>query len=232
MRRFTAEDFGYDFSKEEETESLVGASASKNDEGEKASASKDVVDDGKQSVPSTETPVEGSHYKLYEEQQHKAEENEEEDGKYRYQPEKIYRGGESYVVADDPSGGVAINGIQCLGAVCCCLTACLVICGGIIISFEEYRGSKLALIGSILIVLSIGACLCGCCSLCIGATTEGFDIGSSSSESQSRGDPNYREVKVRLRRLNDRYEKGCMKVEQSLKQVRLDVVGHLKEVCI
>jgi serine protease SohB len=62
------------------------------------------------------------------------------------------------------------------------------------------------------------------------ATDGLFDIGGSgTSTGSSRGDPNHKEVKVRLRRLNDRYEKGCLNAENALLRTRMDVVGQMKE---
>mmetsp|Transcript_27316 Transcript_27316/g.48323 ORF Transcript_27316/g.48323 Transcript_27316/m.48323 type:complete len:540 (-) Transcript_27316:669-2288(-) len=230
MGRFKPDDFGYDFaSREEETVSLV-LDKTKNEGSEKKTQTKDGAADATRikSPPTTAAAASGDvatsgAYKLYEEQSQK-----ETDGDYKYQPAKFYRGGESFVVSDDALGGMSVNGLECLGAICCCFTAALVTAGGIIIAYEQYKGELSLFVGVILLVLAAGTCLCSCCALCIGTSTDGFDLGSGSGD--SKADPNHREVKVRLRRLNDRYEKGCMKAEDTLGRVRLDVVGHIKEV--
>ena len=233
MERFKADDFAYDFAVEkEETVSLVGASD------DDATAKKTATDDS--NIEIVKAPeAEGTEksttdgYKLYEEKEEPkkeiTKETEDDDG-YKYEPPKGYRGGESFV-SDDSAEGVTINAIAFLGAVCCCLTVGLVIVGGILICYEQYKDSEsFLLVGTILIVLAVGACLCGCCSLCLGVATDGFDLGPGAN-GLSKGNQNHKEVKVRLRRLNDRYEKGCLNAENSLRQVRMDVVGQLKEVC-
>lgn len=241
MGRFKPDDFGYGFAVEkEETEALVSASETPKNASEAIEvqpASPDATVANASTKPSTDSLPSGvdgvSGYKLYEEKETAKEAPKEEDDDYFYEPEKRYRGGESFVVSDDSSsGGASINGIACVGALCCCLTVALVIAGGILISYEEYKNSASALMaGAILIVFAVGACLCGCCSLCVAAVTDGLDMGSSGSGGSSKGDPNYKEVKVRFRRLNDRYENGCLNAETSLRKVQLDVVGHMKEVC-
>ncbi|KAG7339260.1 peptidase S49 family protein [Nitzschia inconspicua] len=238
MGRFKPEDFGYDFAVEkEETEALVTTTTCETSKNASISVevqqptSTIIADISAQSSTDPSPVTEGdAGYKLYEEKE-PPKEAEKEDDDFHYQPEKRYRGGESFIVTDDSSsGGTTINGIACIGALCCCLTVALVIAGGILISYEEYKDSESALLaGAILIVFAVGACLCGCCSLCLGVATDGVNLGSSGSSDSSKGDPNYKEVKVRLRRLNDRYENGCMNAESSLKKVRLDVVGHMKE---
>jgi hypothetical protein len=238
MGRFNPDDFGYNFAVEkEETVALVSSNETSKEtpEGIALQTTTDPVGDNS-TKPSTDSSpaAEGdTGYKLYEEKEpQKEKEQNVDDGDYVFRPEKRYRGGESFVAADSSAGGGAsINGTACLGALCCCLTVALVITGGILISYEKYKDSESSiLVGSILIVLAVGACLCACCSFCLGMVTDELNLGSSSSSESSKGDPNYKEVKVRLRRLNDRYEKGCLNAESSLRRVRLDVVGHIKEV--
>jgi len=224
MGRYTTDDFGYDFKlKSEETKSLV-TSVSKS-EGKK--------------VPATPTqckPEGDAVYKLYEEQGGSPKNKKEDDdgGTYRYQPAKRYRGGENFFAASDSgTGTTSVNPIECIGASCCCITIILVIAGGILISYTKYNDSEDPVReklfgGAILLVLAVGSCLFGCCAFCIGTSTGG--LLDSSNTSVSKADPSYEEVQVRFRRLNDRYEKGCMKAEASLDQVRLDVVGHMKEI--
>ncbi|KAL3904123.1 MAG: hypothetical protein SGILL_010190, partial [Bacillariaceae sp.] len=253
MSRFKADDFAYDFAVEkEETEALVGARIDGDHGDEKAAqplaASSSNIEIVK--APTAETGTEKSTtptttdgYKLYEEKEETSKKEEvttkqkaDDDDDYKYEPPKGYRGGESFVVTDDASSGSSsINGIACMGAVCCCMTVGLVIAGGIMICYEQYKESEsFLLIGTILIVLAVGACLCGCCSLFLGMATDGFDMGSGSSSSGSgsstKGHQNHNEVKVRLRRLNDRYEKGCLNAENSLVRVRMDVIGQMKDV--
>jgi len=150
-------------------------------------------------------------------------EEKPEDERYVYHPAKRYRGGETYVFQGQQS---ATSAGVCVGMICCCLTICLVIAGGILISYKQYKDSERELLaGSILLVLSAAACLCGCCMFCIGCSTDTLHTAAEVS-----ADPYYKEIKVRFRRLNDRYEKGCLKEEESLSRARLDVVGHMKEV--
>ena len=221
MGRYTTDDFGYDFtSKREETKSLV------------ASVSKSEVE----KVPATPTqckPEGGAEYKLYEEQgESQKTKKEDNDGEtYRYQPAKRYRGGENFFAASDSgTGTTSVNPIECIGACCCCLTISLVIAGGLLLSYTKYEESSdpMLFAGAILLVFAVGSCLFGCCAFCIGTSTGG--LLDSSNTSVSKADPSYDEVQVRFRRLNDRYEKGCMRAEAGLEQVRLDVVGHMKEI--
>jgi hypothetical protein len=239
MGRFKPDDFGYDFAvDQEETEALVSSNESPKKEPEVSTVPTTDPAGGNSTKPSADSSpgTEGeTGYKLYEEKElQKENEKTVDDEDYSFRPEKRYRGGESFVVTDDSAGsGASINGTACLGALCCCLTVALVIAGGVLISYEEYKDSEVAvLIGAILIVLAVGACLCGCCSFCLGMVTDELNLGSSSSSDSSKGDPNHKEVKVRLRRLNDRYENGCLNAEASLTRVRLDVVGHMKEVSL
>jgi len=78
------------------------------------------------------------------------------------------------------------------------------------------------------LVLAAASCLCACCVFCVGAIAESHCFGNDD-ESPS-GDANLKEVKVRFRRLNDRYEKGCLRAEGNLIRERLDVVGHMPEI--
>jgi hypothetical protein len=237
MGRYKPDDFGYNFAlKDEETESLlVPASGSKiqQQEIEITTSSGGAVTtttsskDGEKTTAGEEGVVASDTYKLYEENPLQNVDVDDDDKDYKYEPPKHNRGGESFVVSDDSMDGVKLNPMDCLGATCCCLTVVFLIAGGILIAYEKHKDELELLIGSILIVLAVSACVCGCCSLCIGSSSDSFDFGSGS-----KGDPNHKEVKVRLRRLNDRYEKGCMKAEDTLRRIRLDVVGHMKEVRI
>ena len=208
MGRYKPDDFGYSFA-EEEKASLVTDSP--------------LEEHSTSNVEMTTIPTGGDEdleYSLYEDQH--GEES------FRFRPPKRYRGGESFVAQDNMSGSPG-NAIICTGAVCCCLTIALVIAGGVLISYERYKDSDAQqLAGAIILVLAAGACICGCCTFCLGAITE--ELGLSGSTGGSKEDPNYKEVQVRLRRLNDRYEKGCLKAEDNLQKARLNVVGHMKEV--
>ena len=200
MGRYEATDFGYGFAvQEEETLALVNTSGLEAD-GDKTTASKSNNNNDEEielvKAPTKETETEKSEgvtspaaatdgYKLYEDKEERAKDAKEQDvvDDYKYEPPKGYRGGESFVVADDASGGgTTVNGIACLGAICCCITVALVIAGGILICYEQYKDSKsFLLVGTILIVLAVGACLCGCCSLCLGMVADGFSIGGGGS---------------------------------------------------
>ena len=222
MGRYTTDDFGYNFkSNNEETTSLV------------ASVTKSGGDDEeKNNLPEMKATDGGVEYKLYEEQ--KKENKSKDIESYHYQPTKHYRGGENFFASSDdtPGGGgsMAVNPIECIGAFCCCITVSLVIVGGIMLAYVKSNDAAdlMLFVGAILLVFAVGTCLCGCCALCIGTSTDGF--GSSSGTGVSKADPGFNEVQVRFRRLNDRYEKGCMKAEDGLQHVRLDVVSHMKEI--
>ena len=221
MGRYSTEDFGYDFpAKDEETTALVTptpTSQGANNDIESGSRVQSEAVDG------------GVGYELYEESQQRLQDQEP----YTYQPAKINRGGESFFASSGESiAGAAINPVECIGAFCCCVAISLVILGGIMVAYVKYQDQGgMFLLGTILLVVAAGTCLFGCCALCIGTAADGLvDSHSSSSVSQSKADPHYNEVQVRFRRLNDRYEKGCMKAEEGLQHVRLDVVGHMKEV--
>ena len=223
MGRYSTDDFGYDFpSKEEETRALVTPTP--------------IAQDGNNDVESgttvqSESAEGGVGYELYEENQQRLQDQEP----YTYQPAKINRGGESFFASSGESiAGAAINPVECVGAFCCCIAITFVILGGILVAYVKYQDQgKLFLLGTILLVVAAGTCLFGCCTLCIGTSADGLiDSHGGSGGSQSKADPHYNEVQVRFRRLNDRYEKGCMKAEEGLQQVRLDVVGHMKEVSL
>jgi hypothetical protein len=224
MGRYTTDDFGYNFkSNNEETTSLV------------ASVTKSGGDEEKNNLSEMKATDGGVEYKLYEEQKKENKINDIES--YHYQPTKHYRGGENFFTSSDdtPGGGggsMAVNPIECIGAFCCCITISLVIVGGIMLAYVKSKNSSdpMLFVGAILLVFAVGTCLCGCCALCIGTSTGGLLDGSSSSAGVSKVDPGYNEVQVRFRRLNDRYEKGCMKAEDGLQHVRLDVVSHMKEI--
>jgi len=210
MGRYTTTDFGYDFTSEKT--SLV-SSAPKNAENNEVLNAKQGNSTG------------GDEYKLYEEQQQREQQEEES---YRYHPAKVNRGGENFFAPSDDADSMSLNPINCIGAFCCCITATLVIVGGILVSYVKYKGSgPMFLVGAVFLVLAAGSCLFGCCALCIGTSTNGL---RDSENGQSKADPEFHEVQVRIRRLNDRYEKGCMEAEDGLQNVRLDVVGHMKEV--
>mmetsp|Transcript_22455 Transcript_22455/g.48884 ORF Transcript_22455/g.48884 Transcript_22455/m.48884 type:complete len:586 (-) Transcript_22455:317-2074(-) len=152
---------------------------------------------------------------------------------YRYDPPQGYRGGESYIDGSGDAVTTSLNGGLCCGALCCLVTVALVIAGGVLISYDRYQqdnddneNAQIVLAGTLCIVLAVAACLCGFCALCIGAVTNNHhDDGPDKS---SGGDPHHKEVKVRLRRLNDRYE--GTPAQASLERTRLDVVGHIKEL--
>lgn len=227
MARYTTDDFGYNFTPNDETKSLVSSNS--------------VLKSEFKTAPNI-CKVEGA-YELYDEEQHRSPRQEKtvetgaEDGidknLYRYEPAKHYRGGENFFSSDESGGGgggtTTVNPIELIGACCCCLTITFLIFGGILLSYVEYKNSlnPTRFAGAVLIVCAGGTFLFSCCVLCVGSSSDGlFD----SSSNISKADPSYNEIQVRFRRLNDRYEKGCMKAEEGLKDVRLDVVGHMKEI--
>ncbi len=215
MGRYSTDDFGYNFpSKQEETESLINATPT--------------TEDGGIDVPHPRSSEAGVGYELYEDNREQQQENQ---GPYSYHPAKINRGGESFFVSSGESPvGVEINPVECVGAFCCCIAITSLIFGGILVAYVKYKEEgTMFLIGAVLLVIASGTCLFGCCALCIGTTADEL-LDSNNNSGQSKADPHYNEVQVRFRRLNDRYEKGCMNAEDGLQHVRLDVVGHMKEV--
>eukprot|EP00537_Pseudo-nitzschia_pungens_P012320 CAMPEP_0172387492 /NCGR_PEP_ID=MMETSP1061-20121228/4788_1 /TAXON_ID=37318 /ORGANISM="Pseudo-nitzschia pungens, Strain cf. pungens" /LENGTH=563 /DNA_ID=CAMNT_0013117143 /DNA_START=241 /DNA_END=1932 /DNA_ORIENTATION=+ len=247
---YSPTDFGYNFASTEPDEraALVVADPTNNNKNRSKINSKinsKSKSKSKSDLPSRPVGIEGSRntgYELYDDQQQQQrveEKQRERDQPYRYQPAKINRGGESYFVSPDSHhlGGADINPIGFLGAICCCFTVVFVVVGGFLLAYNRYQTSEdpLLLVGSLCLVVGAGACLCGCCALCVGGTASSASLlggggSSSSSSSSSKVDPLFHEVEVRFRRLNDRYEKGCLVAEDGLRNVRLDVVGHMKEV--
>jgi hypothetical protein len=222
MGRYSTDDFGYDFpSKPEEIASLVTPTPTT-----------DVENNNSALEMSTQprSSEGGVEYELYEDNRQRQQDQQEP---YTYHPAKINRGGENFfVTSGEAAGGAAVNPVECIGASCCCIAVCFVILGGVLVSYVRYKDvDRMLLLGTVLLVIAAGACLLGCCTLCIGTSTGGL-LDSGNSSGQSKGDPNFNEVQVRFRRLNDRYEKGCMNAEDGLQHVRLDVVGHMKEVRI
>lgn len=220
MGRYSTDDFGYDFpSKPEEIASLVTPTPTT-----------DVENNNSALEMSTQprSSEGGVEYELYEDNRQRQQDQQEP---YTYHPAKINRGGENFfVTSGEAAGGAAVNPVECIGASCCCIAVCFVILGGVLVSYVRYKDvDRMLLLGTVLLVIAAGACLLGCCTLCIGTSTGGL-LDSGNSSGQSKGDPNFNEVQVRFRRLNDRYEKGCMNAEDGLQHVRLDVVGHMKEI--
>mmetsp|Transcript_4045 Transcript_4045/g.9647 ORF Transcript_4045/g.9647 Transcript_4045/m.9647 type:complete len:527 (+) Transcript_4045:207-1787(+) len=218
MGRYSTDDFGYNFPKQEETVSLINSAPTTQD-------GNNNVEAGISTHPQSSEG--GVGYELYEDNRERQQNQEP----YSYRPAKINRGGESFFVSSGESPvGEAINPVESVGAFCCCIAITLLILGGILLAYVKYKDADtMFLLGTVLLVVASGSCLFGCCTLFIGTSADGL-LDSNSSGGQSKADPHYNEVQVRFRRLNDRYEKGCMKAEDGLQHVRLDVVGHMKEV--
>lgn len=204
MGRFQPEDFGYDFVQQEKVPLVLDTST----------PSRTLGDEQK----------EAGDYALY------VQENEEDCSSFRYLKNNR-GGGEGFVVSDHHGSSSFAFGGVCVGVVCCFLTICLVIAGGIIVAYQQNQDNTLALVGSILLVLAAASCLCACCVVCTSAVVESFEsLFSSGDGEEDTADPNLKEVKVRFRRLNDRYEKGSIKAQEFLDETRLDVVGHVPEL--
>lgn len=213
MGRYNSDDFGYGFASkmEEEQQPLVAASSKSRDD-------KNTGLDIDEPSPCAQSDQGGNEYNLYEEQ------GQQQQEAYRFQPAKYNRGGESFLASDD-NGSAEIDPITCMGSICCCVTISFIISGGVLLSIVKYKESDpKVLIGSILLVVAAGTCLCSCAALCIGPSV------SRSNNGDAKADPHLKETKVRFRRLNDRYEKGCIAGENRLQRIRLDVVGHMKEI--
>ena len=220
MGRYSTTDFGYNFpAKAEETKPLVNPTT---DDG-----NNNVATDRVNPVLTQPQSSEGSGYELYEDNQQRQNLQEP----YIYHPAKINRGGENYF-SGEAVGAASINPVECAGAFCCCIAISFVIVGGIMLAYVNFNeADPMIFIGTVILIIAAGACLFGCCALCIGQSVDGL-LDTNNSSGQSKADPNFNEVQVRFRRLNDRYEKGCLKAEDGLQHVRLDVVGHMKEVCV
>jgi len=220
MGRFKSDDFGYNFPSSSKTIN-------------------DVEAEGERKPLTSKTGTNGDGYSLYEEKPKASplqepplplDEEATASAAYRYLPAKRNRDGESYLAHSEKEiSSISIS--MCLGASCCCLTALLVIVGGILLVFER-SPDRYVFAGSVLLVVAAGTCICGCSALCVGdGGGDGDGVGSLFGKgSGPKADPQYKEVMVRFRRLNDRYEKGCIKAEESLRDIRLDVVGSMKEI--
>jgi len=224
MGRFKSDDFGYDFASSSKTN--IGDIETDRDERTPLTA---------EIIGGTEHAGGGDKYRLYEEtaappSRGNTPTTAAPSAAYRYRPARRHRGGESYLAR--PPAKDAPNPAVCLGFSCCCLAASLIVVGGILLLYEREADEKLVFYGSVLLVVAAGTCLCGCAALCCSDVAgDGDGVGSLFDKgSGPKADPQYREVKVRFRRLNDRYERGCTQAEQSLRGIRLDVVGSMKEM--
>eukprot|EP00978_Attheya_sp_CCMP212_P017119 scaffold45436_cov49-Attheya_sp.AAC.4 len=127
--------------------------------------------------------------------------------------------GDVGVAAEDGGGGSPASMLASVGACCCCVTALLILAGGIVLCVERFGDDPAELVGSILLVLAAAGCLVGCCAcgfgcLAVAAGAAGSDVGHGDSQ-----DPD--EIKLTLKRWNDRYEK----FQPGLESVRLNVLG-------
>jgi hypothetical protein len=135
---------------------------------------------------------------------------------------------------DDRNGGDALPCVLLSAGVCCCCTmAILLIAGAILLVCAHYdadsssgSNSSLALAGWILLILGGASFLlgvCSCCFTCVAATCASSDgvLGATSGHYEDA----HMEVKVRFRRLNDRYEKA----EDAIDSIHLDVIVGMKE---
>lgn len=153
-----------------------------------------------------------------------------EDGGTTTQKEEkfIYRPPTRSLLAtsDEAAGGNAASAIVVgFGASCCCIFTVLCLVGGIYIAADRFKDDKGLQVGVIIFIIAGVSCLCGCCSLCVGCVAGAVDVGGGGGLSSS--DNSYpKEVKIRLRRLNDRYESGKYLLNDACR----DVIGKLKDV--
>lgn len=127
---------------------------------------------------------------------------------------------------EDTSGNSMALSIVSFGGTCCCLFAVFILAGGIFIAMENYGDDHALLAGVILFIVASVACICGCCSLFVGCVAA---MASSGGDLNPRGgaDSNYpKEVKIRLRRVNDRYQDR----KELLNCVSKDVIGKITDV--
>eukprot|EP00535_Pseudo-nitzschia_heimii_P008853 CAMPEP_0197188482 /NCGR_PEP_ID=MMETSP1423-20130617/17867_1 /TAXON_ID=476441 /ORGANISM="Pseudo-nitzschia heimii, Strain UNC1101" /LENGTH=536 /DNA_ID=CAMNT_0042640321 /DNA_START=61 /DNA_END=1668 /DNA_ORIENTATION=+ len=233
MGRYSTDDFGYEFpSAAEEKESVPLVNPVPKTSDPNSSNSKSNSNTPTQALAHARSSDGGTGYELYEDnRQEDTQEGQQDEQAYSYQPAKINRGGESFFATETANGtAVSVNPIECVGGLCCCTAILFLVIGGIMLAYIRVRDEdRILVVGVFLLVVAAGSCLLGCCALCIGASADGLMDGNGAG-GQSKSDPNFNEVQVRFRRLNDRFEKGCMNAEVGLQHVRLDVVGHMKEV--
>lgn len=123
-----------------------------------------------------------------------------------------------------PPKPVDDNGALAAGSMCTCCCCCMIvllIVGGLLVRYDDLRGQDPATVaGAVLLALGLGAFLCVCMT-CFMAC---FLSSVSNLNSSSGGAPD--EIKLELKRLNDKYEKE----ESKLESLRLDVTAGVKAV--
>lgn len=144
----------------------------------------------------------------------------------------------------DDGGGAALA-LSGFGACCCCACAALVVSGGVLLAYERFSegagNNDLLLAGSIVLAAAAGAFLLGCCgcffscaAACAPPPGGGEGGGGGSAGLLFGGDAfgghgdedDHHNVKLQLRRLNDRYERA----ERALNSIHLNVIADMKEV--
>ena len=137
----------------------------------------------------------------------------------------------SYLLSDlakkkdsTPPKPVDDNGALAAGGLCTCCCCCMIvffIVGGFLYRFEEIRSQEpVVVVGAVFLALGGAAFLCVCMSCFLACF-----LNSVSSFSPSGGSSSD-EIKLELKRLNDKYEKECSRLET----LRLDLVSSVKAV--
>ncbi|KAL7540560.1 hypothetical protein ACHAXR_010216 [Thalassiosira sp. AJA248-18] len=159
-----------------------------------------------------------------------------------------------HLYGDGGEGGggsaVALSG---MGACCCCIAALCVVAGGVLLAYEQFISAEegvgeegggvsntnsnnngLVLAGVIVLILAAGAFLLGCCSCCFsflascggggGGGGGGGLLDGAFGVHHDDDDPH--DIKIKLQRLNDQYDKA----ESAINSIHLDVLGDMKEV--
>lgn len=160
---------------------------------------------------------------------------DQKEDKFIYEPKRdpyLDSGGGDNGMGIGGGGSLAAIVLANLGAFCCCLFVLLILIGGILIAIEQYggeEGSELLLAGVIVFILSACACLCGCVTLCVGCTVAsvGSAVGPAVGDIGGGDSHDSKEVKVCLKRLNDKYEYAA---EDDLNAVRRDVASDLIDI--
>jgi hypothetical protein len=136
---------------------------------------------------------------------------------------------------DDRNGDSLPSVLLSAGVCCCCITAIMFAAGAILLVCAHFTGtddpdsggdSSLALAGSILLILGGASCLLGYCACCFTCAASTCLTSQSVLGASERYEDAHTEVKVRFRRLNDRYEKA----EDALDSIHLNAVVGMKEI--
>mmetsp|Transcript_20325 Transcript_20325/g.23203 ORF Transcript_20325/g.23203 Transcript_20325/m.23203 type:complete len:529 (+) Transcript_20325:122-1708(+) len=213
-KRFGPDDFGYSFvgyaPPPQQQEDETAAAGEKKEEGKDESGGVEVTGDSAAAETALKTSAATS-----------------VEDKFIYRPPKR---NQLVAQASDESamGKIMTGAIFGLSAGCCCIFTVLLLVGGIYIAADRIKDDAGLRAGVIIIIIATVACICGCCTLCLACcssmTGAMDDVGGSPSSSSDDSYP--KEVKLRLRRLNDQYDSG----KNLLNGTAKNVIGKIKDV--